>query len=67
MLSAKTEVSTNSDIIRSTRRVPTIEIAADQQRDRGGDDAAEDEQQQEREDREGDQLGLGQVRFWSGR
>ncbi len=35
--------------------------AADQQRDRGGDDAAEDEEQQQRQHREGDQLGLGQV------
>ena len=35
--------------------------AADQQRDRGGDDAAEDEEEQQGQQREGDQLRLGQV------
>ena len=61
MLSAKSEVSMKVDMIRSTSSVPTIEMHADQQRDRGGDDAAEDEEQQQGQHREGDQLGLGQV------
>ena len=62
MLSANSEVSVSPDMIRSTKRVPTIEMPPIKQRDRSGDDAAEDEEQQQGEDREGDQLGLGQVR-----
>ena len=61
MLSAKTEVSTKLDITRSTSSVPTIEIAPIS----SGIDAAttprKTKQQQQRQDREGDQLGLGQV------
>ena len=41
--------------------MPTIENAADQQGDRGGDDAAEDEEEEQGQQREGDQLGRGQV------
>ena len=63
MLSAKTEVSTNIDIKRRTKRVPTIEIPPRSSGIAGRDDPAEDEQQQQGEQREGDQLGLGQVGF----
>ncbi len=61
MLRAKIEVSTNSDMIRSRRSVPTIEMPPISSGIAGGDDATEDEQEEQRQDREGDQLGLGEV------
>ncbi len=61
MLSEKSEVSTSSDISRSRAKVPTMDSTPITQWYGGRDRAAEHEQQQQGQDREGDQLGVGQV------
>ena len=60
-LRAKIEIEPNSLAIRSTRKVPTIASAADQQRQERGDQAAEEEQREQEEEREGEHLGHPQV------
>ena len=61
MLRANSEVSTNAAITRSAKQRAEDRQHPDDQRDGGRDHAAEDQQQQHRQDRERDQLGVGQV------